>query len=297
MKQVEVLEKNASLMRLATYASVFVAICLSLAKFAAWTMTGSIAMFSSLVDSFLDILVSAGTLLAVKHALKPADKEHRFGHGKAEPLAGLAQAAFISGLAFFLIVESASRFLNPHTVVNVEFGVYVMIFGIVISLVLVFFQNHVAAKTNSVAIKADALHLRGDILINISVLISLLLGKFFALNFVDPLFAFGIAGYMLFNASRIGKDSLDILMDKEFSDEKRLKIKEIALNHTEVKGAHDLRTRSSGLDSFIQLHLEMDRDMKLSEAHQVSDEVADKIRNEFPNADIIIHEDFERDIL
>ncbi|MCK5296549.1 MAG: cation diffusion facilitator family transporter [Alphaproteobacteria bacterium] len=297
MKPAETLEKNASLMRLATYASVFVAVCLSFAKFAAWTMTGSIAMFSSLVDSFLDVLVSAGTLWAVKHALKPADNEHRFGHGKAEPLAGLAQAAFISGLAFFLIVESTSRFLNPHPVVNVAFGVYVMIFGIVISLVLVFFQNHVVAKTNSVAIKADALHLQGDILINISVLISLLLGKFFALNFIDPLFALGIAGYMLFNASRIGKDSLDILMDKEFSDEKRLKIKEIALKHAEVKGAHDLRTRSSGLDSFIQLHLEMDRDMKLSEAHQVSDEVADKIRNEFPNADIIIHEDFERDIL
>lgn len=282
---------KARLMRLATYASVGVASTLIVAKSAAWLMTDSVSLLSTLMDSLLDALASGINLFAVHHALQPADKEHRFGHGKAEPLAGLAQAAFISGSAIFLLMQASERFLNPKTIQNTDAGLIVMGISIALTLVLVGFQKYVVRRTGSVAISADSLHYQTDLLVNLGVIVSLVLVSQLGWGIADPLFAIGIAAYILWGAWEIGIESLDILMDKELPEEDRAKIADIVAGHPGVIGMHDLRTRSSGTNAFIQLHLEMKGHMTLFEAHEIAEQVTAKIEAVFPNAEVLIHED------
>jgi ferrous-iron efflux pump FieF len=284
---------NARLMQRATYASISVAVILILAKTAAWGITESVSVLSSLLDSLLDAVASAVNLFAVHHALTPADREHRFGHGKAEPLAGLAQAAFITGSAILLLLQAVRRLHDPAPIAGAGIGIGVMVFSMVMTLALIAYQRHVVRATSSVAISADRLHYVGDVLLNGSVIASLILSGWFGFVYADPVFGIAIALYILVSALRIGRQSLDHLMDRELPDDQRAKIREIALSHSEVKSAHDLRTRSSGLDIFIQLHLEMDPQMTLQRAHEVSDAVEREIVAEFPNAEVMIHQDPE----
>ncbi len=277
-------------MKLATYASITVATTLILAKLLAWGMSGSVSLLATLIDSTLDALASLINLLAVRHALTPADREHRFGHGKAEALAGLAQAAFISGSAGFLLLESGRRLLTPTPIEAHGVGIAVMIFSIVATLALLRFQRHVIEKTDSTAIKADALHYRTDLLVNGSVIVALLLSASGWPGF-DALFAIGIAFYILWSAWGIVMQAFDHLMDRELPDEDREKIEEIATAHPEVHGMHDVRSRRSGTATFIQLHLELDDDLKLLEAHRISDEVEASLQDCYPAAEIIIHID------
>ncbi len=281
----------ARLMRLATYASVGVAGILVVAKSIAWLMTDSVSLLSTLLDSFLDALASGINLWAVRHALQPADKEHRFGHGKAEPLAGLVQAAFISGSAVFLLMEASERIVNPKTIGNTDAGLVVMAVSIALTLVLVGFQKYVVKKTGSVAISADSLHYQTDLLVNLGVMISLVLVSRLGWGLADPLFAVMIAAYILWGAWRIGILALDHLMDKELPDEDRRRIHEIACAHEDVIDMHDLRTRFSGTNFFIQLHLEMSGDITLFKAHDVAESVMRDIEAVYPNAEVLIHED------
>ncbi|MDG2033565.1 MAG: cation diffusion facilitator family transporter, partial [Rhodospirillales bacterium] len=255
----------ARLMRFATYASVTVASVLIVAKLGAWLATESVSLLASFVDSLLDVGASLVNLFAVRHALQPADREHRFGHGKAEALAGLAQAAFIGGSSVFLILEAIDRFINPREVVNSEIGIAVMVLALVLTGGLVLFQSYVVKKTGSIAIAADALHYRVDILVNVAVIISLFVASFGGVPYADPLFAIAIVVYMGFGSWRIAATSIDDLMDREFPDEDRIRIREIALQHPRVRDVHDMRTRSSGPYSFIQIHLEMDKTLTLIE--------------------------------
>ncbi|WP_142847400.1 cation diffusion facilitator family transporter [Telmatospirillum sp. J64-1] len=279
------------LMRLATYAAVGTALILVGVKFAAYIATGSVAMLSTLVDSALDAAASIVNLFAVRHALQPADREHRFGHGKAEPLAGLGQAAFITGSSILLLFEASSRLLDPQPIARGEWGIAVMVFSILATLALVRFQKHVVARTRSVAIDADSLHYTGDLLINGSVILSLLLAMYLGWTFLDPLFALGIAAFLLYNAFTIARTSLNLLMDREFPDEDRERIRRICTEHPGVISMHDLRTRSSGPQDFIQLHLEVDGEMSLRAAHDIAVAVETRILEAFPNAEVIIHQD------
>ena len=277
-------------MKLATYASISVAITLIAAKLFAWGFSGSVSLLATLIDSTLDALASLINLFAVRHALSPADKEHRFGHGKAEALAGLGQAAFIAGSAGFLLLESSRRLINPEPLQSYTAGIWVMVFSIILTLVLLRFQKHVIAKTDSTAIKADALHYRTDVLVNASVILALWLSIQGWAGF-DALFALGIAFYILWSAWGIVKQALDHLMDRELPDEDRKNIAALARQHKEVHGLHDLRSRRSGTATFIQLHLELDDDLKLLEAHRISDEVELAIQKSYPSAEVIIHID------
>lgn len=279
------------LMRLATYCSVAVSFVLIAAKLAAWVATDSVALLSTLVDSTLDAAASVINLLAVHHALQPADSDHRFGHGKAEPLAGLGQSAFIIGSALFLIGEAGKRLFNPEPVTNAGLGIEVMVFAIAVTLALVSFQRLVVRRTGSLAIGADHLHYMGDLLMNGSVIVSLVLSTRFGVRLADPLFALAIAAFLIYGAGAIAWRSYNLLMDREFPDDERRRIAGICLAHPEVRNVHDLRTRSAGLQSFIQLHLELDPQITLRQAHAISDEVEAQIRQAFPTADIIIHQD------
>mgnify|MGYP003673042175 CR=1 FL=1 len=280
-------------MRVATYASVAVALVLIGIKFAAWTMTESVSLLSTLIDSMLDALASIVNLIAIHHALQPADREHRFGHGKAEPLAGLAQAAFICGSAAFLLLEAGERLIHPKAITNTDVGYAVMGISIVLTVALVVFQRYVVRRSGSLAIGADSLHYQTDVMINISVIVSLYIASEFGISYADPLFAVAIAGYIVVGAVKIGRQSLDILMDKELADAERARIREIVTRHADVHGMHDLRTRSSGAQVFIQMHVEMAPDMTLLQAHDVTDAVTADLLAVYPNAEIIIHEDPE----
>lgn len=279
------------LMKMATYAAVATALILAAIKIGAWWMTDSVAMLSSFIDSLLDGIASLINLFAVRQALQPADAEHRFGHGKAEPLAGLMQAAFVSGSAVLLVVEAVTRFIEPVVVRQNQVGIGVMIASIALTLVLITFQKYVIRKTKSVAITADSLHYAGDVMINAAVILALVLSLVLGWTWIDPLFGLGIALFLISNAYRIARESLDLLMDREFEPEEREEILTIARSHPKVYDAHDLRTRSSGLQRFIQLHLEMDRTLTLIKAHAIADQVESRIRKAFPNAEVIIHQD------
>ena len=281
------------LMRVAAIASVSVATILIIIKFIAWLMTDSVSLLSTLLDSFLDAAASLINLFAVHQALQPADREHRFGHGKAEPLASLAQAAFICGSAVILLVQAGERLAHPRDVMNTEIGYAVMVVSIALTIMLVIFQRYVVRKSGSIAIDADSLHYKTDVLINLGVMVSLFLSSYFAWQYADPLIAILIALYIVKGAWEIGKSALAILMDRELEDADRQKIRDIVMAHTEVKGLHDLRTRSSGVHVFIQFHLELDGSMKLSEAHDISETVERELMDVFPNAEVIIHEDPE----
>lgn len=285
--------KPARLMRLATYASVSVAAILITAKLIAWSLTGSVAVLSTLVDSLLDGLASIITLIAVRQALTPADREHRFGHGKAEALAAIAQSAFVTGSAIIVLFHAGNRLFQSQSVTATDVGIAVMIGSIALTLALVAFQCYVVKRTNSLAITADTLHYKGDLLINLAVLLALASSYYVDLPYIDPLVGAAIALYLLLGAWRILKGALDMLMDRELPESEREHIRAIVYQNKDVRSLHDLRTRRSGSDVFIQFHLELDPNITLMDAHLISDEVELKIRQAFDGAEVLIHQDPE----
>ena len=275
----------------AAIASVTVATLLILAKAAAWLTTGSVSLLSTLIDSTLDLATSLVNLIAIRQAIQPPDKEHRFGHGKAEPLAGLAQAGFVLGSAGFLLVHAGERLVRPAPISNTEVGYVVMAISIVLTLGLVLYQRVVVRRTGSVAISADSLHYSVDLLTNMTVIGGLVLSTQFGWLWADPLIAIAIGVFILHSAWQILKKSLNLLMDRELPDEDRTRIRRIARSHPEVIDIHDLRTRSSGTHLFIQFHLELDGNMTLLDAHTISDQVMRELERAFPDAEVLIHED------
>jgi ferrous-iron efflux pump FieF len=284
-------EEAARLLRLATTASVATAVLLIFVKLAAFVLTDSVSILSTLIDSLLDAAASIVNLIAVRHALVPADREHRFGHGKAEPLAAMGQAAFISGSGIFLMIEAVPRFFSPRPLANGEVGIGVMVFSIVATLALVTLQRHVVRRTGSLAISADQLHYTGDILVNGAVILALVLTAWLGWTFVDPLFGIGIAGYILYNAWQIASGAFDMLMDRELPEEERARIRSVIETHKGVLAMHDLRTRASGPQIFIQCHIELDGDQSLRQAHAIADAVEFDLRAAFPGAEVIVHQD------
>ena len=280
-----------AMMRRAATASVVVAAVLIAAKVGAWLATDSVAVLSSLLDSLLDAAASIVNLVAVRHALTPADEEHRFGHGKAEPLAGLAQSAFVCGSAVILLMEAIHRFGSPQPVQRPEIGIAVSVLAIALSAGLVWYQRRVVARTGSVAIAADSLHYGADALLNGAVVAAILIGAFLDAPLVDPLFGALISLWILRGAARIARQSFDLLMDRELPPGDRERILRIARARPEVLDVHDLRTRSAGTHIFVQMHIELDGDMRLARAHEIADAVEHEIRAAYPNAEIIIHQD------
>ncbi len=278
------------LLRLATYASVITAVILIAAKTAAYWYTDSVSVLASLIDSLMDAGASLITLFAVHYALAPADKEHRYGHGKAESVAGLAQSMFIAGSGIFLIVQSLERLVNPRPIEDLEIGLWVMGFAIVATTILMFIQHYVIRRTNATAIRADALHYKTDLLTNVAIIAALLLSQIGWLG-VDPLFALAIAAYVLYSYWQIGSEAFHDLLDHELPDEQRAQIIQIVKEQPGVLGVHDLRTRLSGRTIFIQMHLELPDHLPLVNAHAIADAVEKKIKKAIPAAEVVIHQD------
>ncbi len=283
-------EEYARLVTLAAWSATSVATLLLIIKLATWWVTGSVSLLASLLDSLLDLVASAVNLIVIRYALQPADEEHSFGHGKAESLAALAQAMFISGSACFLLLNGVDRFFRPDELVSPEYGVYVSLFATLVTINLIMFQKYVVRKTGSQAIAADSLHYQTDVYMNLAIMVALGL-SYFGVTQADAVFAIGIGLFILVSAFKMITEAAQSLLDKQLPAEERQKIHNVVMSVDSVLGIHCLRTRMSGPVRFIQLHLELNDDITLLEAHNISDKVEDKLIEAFPEADVLIHQD------
>jgi ferrous-iron efflux pump FieF len=276
---------------LAAIASIGVAAVLIGAKLAIWIATGSVAILGSLVDSGMDALASVVTLISIRQAAQPPDRAHRYGHGKAEAIGAFVQAGFVLGSAFFLANEAVRRLLGPQPLEQSGLGVAVLLLACVLTAALLGFQRYVVRRTGSIAIRADSLHYRSDLLMNLAVIVILVLTEATGSMLVDPLFGLTLVLVLLFSAVAVARRALDMLMDRELPAAQRASIRTLALQHPRAHDVHDLRTRRAGSDVFIELHLELDGELSLEQAHAITHEVEARIRAAFPSADIIVHQE------
>ncbi|MGE8145769.1 cation diffusion facilitator family transporter [Pseudomonas frederiksbergensis] len=288
--------EHARLLRLATRASVAVACMLIIAKSIAWWLSGSVSMLAGLTDSALDGITSLLNLLAVHYALRPADDDHRYGHGKAESLSGMAQALFIGGSAVLIALQAFDRLKHPEPVGAPWISIGVIIFSLALTVALLMLQHRVIKATGSNAVRADSLHYRSDLMLNGSILVALVLAGF-GWHSLDAWFGLGIAVYILWSAVQIARESFAVLMDEELPPDVSQHMLELACAVPGVLGAHDLRTRISGNHWFVQLHLELPGELTLSVAHGISDQAADAIHAAYPRAEVLVHADPQEVVL
>lgn len=280
----------ARLVKTAALCATVVASFLLAIKIIAWLQTDSVSILAALIDSLVDIAASLTNLLVIRYSLQPADDEHTFGHGKAESLAALAQSMFISGSALFLFLTGFQHLISPEPLRDLGIGIWVTVFSLITTLLLVSFQRWVVRKTHSQAIRADMLHYQSDVLMNSAILIALVLSTY-GLIWADAVFALGIGVYILYTALRMGYEAVQSLLDRALPDEERQEIIDIIVVWPGIRGAHQLRTRQSGPTRFIQVHIEMDDNLPLVSAHLLAEQVEKAILHRFPGADIIIHQD------
>lgn len=284
---------HADLNRKAAQASIAVATLLLGMKVWAVISTGSTAMLGSLADTALDLVASMATLLGVWVAAQPDDHNHRFGHGKAEALAAMFQVVLISISAIGLAFRAVGQFLGNEQVAEAESGVIVSAIAMGATLALLAYQRHVIRQTNSLAISTDNVHYKSDLFLNLAVIAALVLEKYAGLKGSDAVFAFGIALWLAWGAWGASQEAIEQLMDHEWPIEKRERFLAVVAQHPELKGLHDLRTRTSGNRDFVQFHVWVDGRMTVTEAHRVMDEIEDKLMAEFPGIEILIHPDPE----
>ena len=287
----ETLAERARLTRSAAFASIAMAVFLSgLKGWAAWR-TGSTAMLGSLADTALDLIASLATLAGVWIAAQPADREHRFGHGKAEALAAIVQVMLIAvsaaGIAYRAISQLAGE---PQTAAAAE-GIGVSAVAILATFALLGWQRHVIRKTGSLAIKTDNVHYQSDLLLNLAVIAALALDQYAGIAKADQLFGLGIALWLAWGAWRAASEAADQLLDREWPDDKRQRFVEVVARHPELTTLHDLRTRTSGMHDFVQFHVGLPPDMTVREAHDVVERVESALREEFPGTEVLIHID------
>ncbi len=288
--------RNGALLRLATVVSIIVAVALIIAKLVVWRMSGSMAVLGSLVDSGMDLIASVIAFAGVRVAAEPADAQHRFGHQKAEPVAAMAQTGLITLSALFVLYESVQRFTSPQPLEYGNLALGVMVLSLVLTLALVGFQSFVLNRAESLAVDGDRAHYIGDILANIGAIVAIFLSIQFGWHHADAIAGIIAGVFLLYAAFSIYRRAVPQLMDEELSPEERSKIDQIVMADKETLGLHALRTRKAGEQIYIQLHLELDPDMTLREAHVIADRVEDELRAEFPGADVMVHQDPHGDV-
>ncbi len=282
--------EQARLLKRVTLASFTTALLLVGLKAWAWYESGSVSLLASVLDSGMDAIASLIILLAVRYALQPADEDHRFGHGKAEPLAALAQSVFIAGSALFFLLHALDRLLHPLPLQHETLAIATMWISLALTLLLIAYQRHVIRRTHSTAIKADALHYTGDIAANLVTLVALYITTH-GWPQADAWFGLAIGLWIGWQAIQVGREALDQLLDRQLPDEMIERIRQIVLTHPQVWGFNDLRTFRSGPTLHIQLDLELDDNLSLKEAHAIAEEVTTQLQHAFPNADVMIHQE------
>lgn len=286
-------EAEAAAKQSAARLSILTAAFLIILKTMTGLLTGSISVWASLLDSTMDILASTINFVAVRAASRPADEDHAYGHGKAESLAGLFQSIVIAASGLYLIWEAVRRIIRPHETSYEWLGMGTMFLATAASLALVRRLRRVARETESPALHSDALHYLTDIYTNTSALLALFIVKLSGWQVADPLISIFIALYILWSAVHVGRESIDVLMDRRLPLEVNEQVAEVVARFRDegVLGFHDLRTRRSGPQKFIDLHLEVERNQRLQEAHDLTVRVLRAIEAEIPRARVQIHTD------
>ncbi|WP_298470612.1 cation diffusion facilitator family transporter [uncultured Erythrobacter sp.] len=282
---------KASLTRSAAYASIATALFLAGLKLWATARTGSTAMLGSLADTALDLVASIATLIGVSIAAQPPDKKHRFGHGKAESLAAMFQVILIALSAAGIGFRAIIALIEGQRTSAAEEGIAVSVIAIGATLALIAWQRHVLSKTGSVAIRADNVHYQSDLLLNAAVIAALVVDQYMGITGADPLFGLAIAAWLLWGAWGTAREAVDHLMDREWPEEKRLKLVEVAARHPELDSLHDLRTRTSGTRDFVQFHVDLPGEMTVEESHEIIERVEDDLVAHFPDMELLIHID------
>ncbi len=278
-------------MRLATYASVSVAVALVVLKAVAWWLSDSLAMLSSLTDSFFDVLSSLMNFIAMRYALKPADDDHRFGHTRIEDIVGLAQCAFIMASMLIIILQSAERLSNPMPLEHTQLGVAVSLIAMLATAMLVAFQTYVARRTRSLIIAADRLHYVGDVLFNLGVIVALVFASYYGWLFADPLMAILMALAIIWSSRSLGLRAFNNLMDHEMPEDEKAKIYALLETMPDIREFHKLKTRYAGNKPFIQMHVGMDATLGFRQAHDIVERLEMALEEIFPGAEVIIHPD------
>jgi ferrous-iron efflux pump FieF len=278
-------------MRRVTRVSLATALTLTGLKLLAWHFSGSVSLLASAIDSGLDAVASGLTAWAVGASLEPADEEHRFGHGKLEPLAGLAQALLVATSALGLLQQSWQRLSHPEPITGGPLGLAVMGIASLATVLLIRYQRKVAAATGSTAVAGDALHYASDLLMNAAVIVALIASTWLGLLWVDPVLGLVVTGIVARSAWQIGNEAVHLLMDREMPPEDRLVIEQLALAVPGVQSLHKVRTRRAGLQVFVELHLDVAGDLPLREAHEIGQVVSRQIEALHPGADVLVHLD------
>ena len=284
---------NGALTQRAALASVTVALLLIGLKGYAAIATGSVAMLGSLADSGLDLVASLVTLYGVRLAAEPADHDHRFGHGKAEALAALFQVVLITISAIGIGMRAIERLISGAVTANAGYGIGVSVIALALTLLLVGYQRRIVRQTGSVAIKADNVHYQSDLLLNGSVIAALILDQYLDVPGADAGFGVAIALWLAWGAWRASDQAIDQLMDREWPNDKRQHFLKVASQHPLLRGIHDLRTRTSGNQDFVQFHIWVASTMTVAEGHRVMDEIEAKLAEVFPGVEVLIHLDPE----
>jgi len=285
-------QKNTDpLVRSASIASLLVASTLIALKYYGWVATNSISLLGSLADSLIDFLASVFVFIAISYSLLPADAKHRFGYDKSEGLAAFIQSLLIGISGIYVCFEAITRLLNPSQINQPNIAIWIILVSIALTIALIVYQKYVVKKSQSMAIESDQYHYLTDTFINLSVLFSIVITGWTRFTFIDAVVGLLISGVVLYTAFILLKKSFKILLDQEIQSSHRDQIRKIALQHPQVLGFHDLRTRDTGRKYIIQFHLELDPKMSLLESHRITDEVTDNVLDVYPNSELIIHTD------
>lgn len=284
--------ERARLTRSAALASIAMALFLGgLKSWAAWK-TGSTAMLGSLADTALDLIASMATLWGVWWAAQPADREHRWGHGKGEALAAIFQVMLVAISAAAIAFRAVTQLVGPTGETRAaEDGIVVSVIAICATFALLAWQRHVIRKTGSLAIQTDNIHYQSDLLLNLSVIAALVLDQYLGFTKADPLFGLGIAAWLLLGAWRAASAAIDQLLDREWPEDKRLQFVAAAAEHPELSNLHDLRTRSSGAHDFVQFHVDLPAELTVGQAHDIIERVEKDLCRRFPGIELLIHID------
>jgi cation diffusion facilitator family transporter len=284
-------EETAALTRRVTLLSVVTAAVLVAIKLAAWLQSGSVALMASMADSALDLVASLASFFAVRYAVAPPDREHRFGHGKAEAFASLFQGGLVFASAALIAREAVVDLFSPHPLRQETWAVAVMAISIALTALLLMAQTQVLKKTSSVAVSGDRAHYAADLASNLIALVGIGITAWLGLNWFDAAAALAVAGLLLWGAIGVFREASSQLLDRELPTDARARIVALVTQDKRISDVHQLRTRAAGPFVHMQMHVDLDPQLSLETAHEVIVDAERRVLETFPSADIIIHAD------
>jgi len=282
-------EGSSRITRRITLIAVIVGIFLSAGKFMVWQESHSVGILSSLVHSALDLFGALSSFFAVRYAARPPDDEYRFGRGKAESFSAVFQVCLIVLGAFHLIEEVFERVSHPEPLTEGSFAIAMMVVFIAVTIWLLIAQSWAIRSTGSLAVRGDRAHYFADLLANIFVIIGIAFSSFTPFIWADALVGALMALWLLWTAFKVAKLAWAQLMDMELNAEERALIMRLALKDSQVKAVHDLRTRASGPHIHIQMRLDLDDDVSLTDSHVIILAAEKRLMAAFQAADILIY--------